>query len=58
MQCATAFYANHSQDSAIDSRWLENEKIFFFYRKVHNFLMVIIVSRTYHNCYKRISNKY
>ena len=36
----------------MDVRWLENGK-YFFYRKVHNFQMMIIVSRTYHNSNKR-----
>ena len=52
-----SFYANHSQDGAMDVRWLENVK-YYFYKKMHNFLMFIIVSRTYHNSYKRGSNKY
>ena len=32
----------------MDARWLENENI-AFYRKEHYFLLVIIVSRTYHS---------
>ena len=29
-----------------------------FYRKVHNFLMVVILSKTYHISYKLVSNEY
>ena len=28
IQWATAFYANHSLDSAMDARWLENATFF------------------------------
>ena len=57
MQWATAFYANHPIDGAMDARWSKNAK-YFFYRKVPNFLMVIIVSRTSLISYKRISTEY
>ena len=43
-----AFYANHYLEGDMNARWSENEKNIVFYRKVHNFLMVIIVSRIYH----------
>ena len=46
MQWAAAFYANHSLDGAMDTRWSENINYcvcVFFYRQMRNF-----VSRTYH----------
>ena len=47
MQWATAFYANHLLDGAMDSRWLENAK-YCFLQKSAKLLMVIFLSRTYH----------
>ena len=58
MQWATAFYANHSRDCPMDAHWSENAKYCFFYRKVQYFLVVIIVSRTYHINYKLVSDEY
>ena len=38
---------HHHIDGAMDARWSENAK-YCFYRKVHNFQIVLIVSRTSH----------
>ena len=45
-------------DGAMDARWSEDAQIIVCTEKMHNFIMVIIVSRTYHISYKRISNEY
>ena len=47
MQCAIAFYANYPLEGPSNARRLENES-YCIYKKVNNFLMVIIVSGTYH----------
>ena len=57
MQWNTAFYANHS----LTMLWMpvgRKMQNTVFYRTVHNFLMVILVSRTYHISYKWVSNKF
>ena len=57
MQWATTFYANHSLDGPMDACWSEKANI-VIYRKVHTFLMVIIVSRTDQISNTRIPNEY
>ena len=50
---------NHLLDGPVHVRWSENAKyVVVFYRKVHNFQMVIVVSKTSHICYKPVSTEY
>ena len=55
---ATNSNADNTQDGRVSFGRKIKHILLFSYRKVHNFQMVIIVFRTIHISYKRVSTEY